>query len=76
MRITREGFNHILSTALTGQDEKEKGLKQKSEVRLQWDPDHTPSGASHKRRAIQLGLRDKVSQAHGQDFSKGGYIDV
>ena len=66
VRITREGFNHILSTALTGQDEKEKGLKQKSEVRLQWDPDHTPSGAPHKRRAIQLGLRDKVSGAASQ----------
>ena len=66
VRITREGFNHILTMALTGQDEKEKGLKQKSQVRLQWDPDHTPSGAPHKRRAIQLGLRDEVSEAVSQ----------
>lgn len=66
VRITREGFNHILSIALTGQDEKEKGLKQKSQVRLQWDPDHTHSGAPHKRRAIQLGLRDEVSGAASQ----------
>jgi len=28
-----------------------------STVRLQWDPDHAPSGISLKRRAIQLGLR-------------------
>jgi hypothetical protein len=28
-----------------------------SDVRLQWDPDHHPSGAKQERRAIQLGLR-------------------
>jgi len=47
--------------ALTGADERERGLKDKSDVRLQWDPDHLPTGESHKRRAIQLGLRNKVS---------------
>ena len=26
-------------------------------MRLQWDPDHDPSGAPQERRAIQLGLR-------------------
>ena len=46
--------------ALTGSDEKERSLKDKSDVRLQWDPDHFPKGESHKRRAIQLGLRNKV----------------
>lgn len=61
VRITREGFNSILSKALTGHDEKERGMKEKSSVRLQWDPDHTPTGAPEKRRAIQLGLRDEVS---------------
>ena len=29
----------------------------RSDVRLQWDPDHAPSGADEERRAIQLGLR-------------------
>jgi len=28
-----------------------------SDVRLQWDPDHGPSGAPLERRAVQLGLR-------------------
>src|SRR6185295_433401 len=28
-----------------------------SEVRLQWDPDHDPSGKPVERRAVQLGLR-------------------
>ena len=57
VRITREGFDHILSKALTGQDEKGR---EKSDVRLQWDPDHSPSGAVVQRRAIQLGLRKEV----------------
>ncbi|HET7544917.1 MAG TPA: DUF4291 domain-containing protein [Polyangiaceae bacterium] len=29
-------------------------------VRLQWDPDHDPSGAPLERRAIQLGIRGKA----------------
>ena len=37
-----------------------------SSVRLQWDPDHHPSGASLDRRAIQLGLRGETLEAFGQ----------
>ena len=62
VRIKREGFDSIISLALTGHDEKERGMKQKSLVRLQWDPDHTPSGTCETRRAIQLGLRDEVCE--------------
>ena len=61
VRITRVGFDHILSRALTGQDEKAAGMMEKSEVRLQWDPDHGPGGESLRRKAIQLGLRNEVS---------------
>ena len=32
-----------------------------SEVRIQWDPDHDPTGQRHpKRRAIQIGLKGKT----------------
>jgi hypothetical protein len=34
-----------------------------SNVRLQWDPDHDPSGAPVQRRAIQLGLRGAMLAA-------------
>ena len=34
-----------------------------SSVRLQWDPDHDPSGEPVERRAIQLGLRGDVLRA-------------
>ncbi len=32
----------------------------RSDVRLQWDPDHGPSGNPVERRAIQLGLRGRT----------------
>lgn len=38
----------------------------RSSVRLQWDPDHNPSGGAIERRAIQLGLRGKALEAFGQ----------
>ncbi len=31
-----------------------------SEVRLQWDPDHSPTGSKLERRAIQLGLKGRT----------------
>ena len=37
-----------------------------SSVRLQWDPDHDPSGAKQQRRAIQLGLRGETLAAFGK----------
>uniref|UniRef100_A0A6B2LFL7 DUF4291 domain-containing protein n=1 Tax=Arcella intermedia TaxID=1963864 RepID=A0A6B2LFL7_9EUKA len=38
-------------------------------VRLQWDPDHSPSGSPHpRRRAIQLGLKGVQSFVNGDDI--------
>lgn len=38
----------------------------RSDVRLQWDPDHHPSGAKLERRAVQLGLRGRALEAFGR----------
>jgi hypothetical protein len=38
-----------------------------SDVRLQWDPDHSPSGQSLERKAIQLGLRGATLDAYAKD---------
>jgi hypothetical protein len=38
-----------------------------SEVRLQWDPDHSPSGAPLKRRAVQLGFRGEILKEYGRE---------
>lgn len=40
---------------------------ERSEVRLQWDPDHDPSGNVVLRRAIQLGLRGEMLRRYGQE---------
>jgi len=37
-----------------------------SDVRLQWDPDHLPTGGKCERRAIQLGLRGTALEAYGK----------
>ncbi|MEM0970806.1 MAG: DUF4291 family protein, partial [Verrucomicrobiota bacterium] len=38
-----------------------------SDVRLQWDPDHSPTGAPEERRAIQLGLRGDILGRYARD---------
>ncbi|WP_082408799.1 DUF4291 family protein [Verrucomicrobium spinosum] len=35
--------------------------------RLQWDPDHSPTGGPLERRAIQLGLRGNMIRRYGRD---------
>jgi hypothetical protein len=39
-----------------------------SPVRLQWDPDHDPSGTKAQRRAIQLGLRGDVLARYAREW--------
>ena len=43
-----------------------KAAVNRSDVRLQWDPDHLPSGEACARRAIQLGLRGPTLAAYGR----------
>jgi hypothetical protein len=42
-----------------------------SHVRLQWDPDHDPSGAPVERRAIQFGLRGEVLAKYSKEWLLG-----
>src|SRR5947209_13074529 len=66
--IKRSAFDAILkeavhSTFVPGVYADEAAWKRalaRSSVRLQWDPDHDPSGAKVERRAIQLRLRGDV----------------
>lgn len=65
IRLKRSGFDEILRRAVYSSfapdvyaaPEAWEALVARSDVRLQWDPDHHPSGAKLERRAIQLGLR-------------------
>ncbi|GAA4107535.1 DUF4291 domain-containing protein [Aquimarina addita] len=40
---------------------------QRSNVRLQWDPDHDPFGAKLARRAIQIGLRKEFTISYATE---------
>ena len=73
VRIRRDGFDDILRRAVPStfaphaydsQTAWQNDLRA-SEVRLQWDPDHDPSGQQLPRRAIQLGLRGDVLNSYG-----------
>ncbi|KAK7087753.1 uncharacterized protein [Littorina saxatilis] len=67
VRITLQGFNQILAAALTSELQKTQGLDQ-CEVRLQWDPDHSPIGGKLTRRAIQLGLKDDILRKYSDEW--------
>ena len=73
LRLRRTFFDSLLAEAVPSTWDRDlfatraewsRAVK-RSEVRLQWDPDHHPSGAKLDRRAIQLGLRGAVLEAFG-----------
>jgi hypothetical protein len=74
LRLRRAFFDGLLSEAVpSGWDPNVYPTREdwsravgRSEVRLQWDPDHHPSGAKLERRAIQLGLRGGALEAFGR----------
>jgi hypothetical protein len=68
VHLRRSAFDTILAEAVHStydashyeNEETWDNAVARSNVRLQWDPDHGPSGTSLPRRAIQLGLRGDV----------------
>ena len=76
VRIKRSAFDAILGAAvhstfrqhIYGTESHWRERLRRSEVRLQWDPDHAPSGAALARRAVQLGLRGSVSRAYAREW--------
>nr|CAA9221226.1 hypothetical protein AVDCRST_MAG63-512 [uncultured Armatimonadetes bacterium] len=75
--ITRAGFDAILDAAVPstyvreayGSEDEWKRAVGASSVRLQWDPDHSPSGEKTERRAIQLGLRDAYLRRYATEWT-------
>jgi hypothetical protein len=74
LRLRRSYFESLLAQAVPSswdrrlyatEDEWSVAVAQSS-VRLQWDPDHHPSGTALDRRAIQLGLRGGVLETFGR----------
>jgi hypothetical protein len=75
LRLKRPFFDELLAQAVESSydpavhssREAWQAAVDASEVRLQWDPDHSPSGARQTRRAIQLGLRGRMLQRMASD---------
>src|SRR5262249_45546510 len=74
--IKREAFDLILSRAVHSTFVPEiyeshqfwQRELETSMVRLQWDPDHDPTGNKLERRAIQLGLRDEALRRFSREW--------
>jgi len=75
--LTHHAFDTILQQAvhssfvpdIYASREAWKEAVARSSVRLQWDPDHHPSGAKVTRRAIQLGLRGDVLARYAREWT-------
>ncbi len=76
VKIKREAFDTILAHAVRSSynpdlypTEKDwKRAVSNSNVRLQWDPDHSPTGGKLERKAIQLGLRGDMLAAYAREW--------
>ncbi len=80
IRLRRAFFDSLLEQAVPSsfgaevyQDEAAwKRDVSRSDVRLQWDPDHSPPGARLERRALQLGLRGSVLR----EFAEAAIVEI
>jgi hypothetical protein len=80
LRLRRRFFDSVLAQSVASSfkqsdwasQEEWKASLARSNVRLQWDPDHNPNGNPLARRAIQLGLRGPLLG----DFGKREIVEV
>jgi hypothetical protein len=75
LRLRREFFDSLVAAAVPSSWDRERYATQeawsdavaRSDVRLQWDPDHSPAGGKIERRAIQLGVRGDTLKRFGKE---------
>jgi hypothetical protein len=76
--VKREFFDKILNDAaltsfipeLHADREAFQKAMENSNIRLQWDPDHGPTGDKQTRRAVQLGLKKVEEYTSGEVIVK------
>jgi Domain of unknown function (DUF4291) len=76
VKIKRSAFDEILAAAVCSKYEPDlhptetewKRAVNNSNVRLQWDPDHSPTGGKLERKAIQLGLCGDMLAAYAREW--------
>jgi Domain of unknown function (DUF4291) len=66
--ILRQAVHSAFAPEVYGTRDEWKRAVAGSDVRLQWDPDHGPSGNPVARRAIQLGLRGAVLARYAKEW--------
>jgi hypothetical protein len=74
IRLRRQFFDELLQLVVPSTfdsdryatHEEWKSALTQSSVRLQWDPDHDPSGSAVERRAVQLGVRGEILRRYGE----------
>ncbi|HET6383410.1 MAG TPA: DUF4291 domain-containing protein [Armatimonadota bacterium] len=66
--ILREAVPSTFAPALYSSDLEWRRALSESQVRMQWDPDHDPSGLPLARRAIQLGLRSEFLKRYAGEW--------
>lgn len=74
--LRRDAFESVLAQAVHsthvpevyGSKEEWQRQVAHSEVRLQWDPDHGPTGAPVQRRAVQLGLQGETLRRYAKEW--------
>eukprot|EP01119_Soliformovum_irregulare_P008354 TRINITY_DN21476_c0_g1_i1.p1 TRINITY_DN21476_c0_g1~~TRINITY_DN21476_c0_g1_i1.p1 ORF type:complete len:252 (+),score=55.78 TRINITY_DN21476_c0_g1_i1:35-790(+) len=67
--LKREAFDRYLMECISSKKQLKPDQRYDEKIRLQWDPDHHPSGAKHPgRRAIQLGLKGVHTFSNGEDI--------
>jgi hypothetical protein len=74
--LTKDGFTKILMEAVYSSYQPEiystkenwKAALKSKKVRLQWDPDHNIYGEKQERKAIQLGLKNKMVKAFNDNM--------
>ena len=70
--ILRLAVESIWSNEIYSTEKDWKADIARSDLRLQWDPDRTPSGGRLKRRASQLGLRNIALK----EYSKNAIVNI
>jgi len=80
IRLTRSFFDSLLAQAVESSftpnqyatHAEWKHALAKSSVRMQWDPDHLPTGSALLRRALQLGLRGRLLK----DYARNQVLEI
>lgn len=77
IEISISGFSELLELGvLTSYDSRFESEHEwrtqlnTSEVRIQWDPDHGPTGEKLKRRAVQIGIKGTALERFNNSFIK------